>query len=71
MAFVPIDVGMMLSGELEQYMKEGLRWVIDLDLEKFFDRVNHDRLMAKNRGESREQNDSQTHSQISAVGGYD
>ncbi len=30
-----------------QYMKEGLRWVIDLDLEKFFDRVNHDRLMAR------------------------
>ncbi len=28
-------------------MKEGYRWVIDLDLEKFFDRVNHDRLMAK------------------------
>lgn len=31
----------------KQYMKEGYRWVIDLDLEKFFDRVNHDRLMAK------------------------
>jgi len=30
-----------------QYMKEGFRWVIDLDLEKFFDRVNHDRLMAR------------------------
>jgi len=33
--------------EARQYMKEGYRWVIDLDLEKFFDRVNHDRLMAK------------------------
>jgi RNA-directed DNA polymerase len=31
----------------QQYMKEGYRWVVDLDLEKFFDRVNHDRLMAK------------------------
>lgn len=30
-----------------QYMKEGYRWVIDLDLEKFFDQVNHDRLMAR------------------------
>jgi len=30
----------------QQYMTEGLRWVVDLDLEKFFDRVNHDRLMA-------------------------
>jgi len=33
--------------EARQYMKEGYLWVIDLDLEKFFDRVNHDRLMAK------------------------
>src|SRR5690606_38744744 len=28
------------------YIKEGYRWVVDMDLEKFFDRVNHDRLMA-------------------------
>src|SRR5690554_59356 len=27
------------------YIKEGYRWVVDMDLEKFFDRVNHDRLM--------------------------
>jgi RNA-directed DNA polymerase len=33
--------------EAKQFIKEGYRWVIDLDLEKFFDRVNHDRLMAK------------------------
>jgi RNA-directed DNA polymerase len=26
---------------------EGKRWVVDLDLEKFFDRVNHDMLMAR------------------------
>ena len=26
-------------------IKDGCRWVVDLDLEKFFDRVNHDRLM--------------------------
>ena len=31
----------------QQYIAEGYRWVVDLDLEKFFDRVNHDRLMAK------------------------
>jgi RNA-directed DNA polymerase len=30
----------------QQYIAEGNRWVIDLDLEKFFDRVNHDKLMA-------------------------
>jgi RNA-directed DNA polymerase len=28
------------------YMKEGYRWVVDMDLEKFFDQVNHDRLMS-------------------------
>ncbi|XQY90959.1 group II intron reverse transcriptase/maturase [Metabacillus sp. HB246100] len=27
------------------YIKEGYRWVVDIDLEKFFDKVNHDRLM--------------------------
>ena len=26
-------------------MAEGSRWMVDLDLEKFFDRVNHDGLM--------------------------
>jgi RNA-directed DNA polymerase len=30
----------------QQYVAEGYAWVVDLDLEKFFDRVNHDRLMA-------------------------
>ncbi len=29
------------------YMKDGYRWVIDMDLEKFFDKVHHDRLMRK------------------------
>jgi RNA-directed DNA polymerase len=31
----------------QQYIAGGYRWVVDLDLEKFFDRVNHDKLMAK------------------------
>src|SRR5690348_4174884 len=30
----------------QQYIAAGHRWMVDLDLEKFFDRVNHDRLMA-------------------------
>jgi RNA-directed DNA polymerase len=29
------------------YIAEGYGYVVDLDLEKFFDRVNHDRLMAR------------------------
>jgi RNA-directed DNA polymerase len=31
----------------QQNIAEGYRWVVDLDLEKFFDRVNHDKLMAE------------------------
>src|SRR5690606_35624613 len=29
------------------YLDEGCEWVVDLDLENFFDRVNHQRLMSK------------------------
>ena len=29
------------------HIDEGNRWVVDLDLEKFFDRVNHDQLMSR------------------------
>ena len=29
------------------YVADGKRWVVDLDLEKFFDRVNHDVLMSR------------------------
>ena len=29
----------------QQHLADGYRWVVDLDLEKFFDRVHHDRLM--------------------------
>jgi RNA-directed DNA polymerase len=32
--------------QAQRYIAEGYRWVVDLDLEKFFDRVNHDKLMA-------------------------
>ncbi|WP_071461463.1 group II intron reverse transcriptase/maturase [Bacillus massilinigeriensis] len=34
----------------QSYMEEGYRWVVDIDLEKFFDKVNHDRLMSKLAG---------------------
>jgi RNA-directed DNA polymerase len=30
-----------------RHVAEGRRWVVDMDLEKFFDRVNHDILMAR------------------------
>src|SRR3989454_6224390 len=32
--------------QAQQYIAAGNRWVVDLDLEKFFDRVNHDKLIA-------------------------
>jgi len=28
----------------QEYMKAGYRWVVDIDLEKYFDTVNHDKL---------------------------
>lgn len=31
----------------QKYVADGKRWVVDIDLEKFFDRVNHDMLMAR------------------------
>ncbi|MDO8684347.1 MAG: group II intron reverse transcriptase/maturase, partial [Armatimonadota bacterium] len=30
-----------------QYIQDGRKWVVDVDLEKFFDRVNHDILMSR------------------------
>ena len=30
-----------------QHVRDGRRWVVDIDLEKFFDRVNHDVLMSR------------------------
>jgi RNA-directed DNA polymerase len=31
----------------QKYLKKGYSWVVDLDVEKFFDRVNHDKLMSE------------------------
>jgi RNA-directed DNA polymerase len=33
--------------QAQQYIAAGDGWVVDLDLEKFFDRVNHDKLMGQ------------------------
>src|SRR5437660_7396611 len=33
--------------QAQQYIAAGYGWVVDLDLEKFFDRVNHDKLMGR------------------------
>jgi RNA-directed DNA polymerase len=31
--------------QAQQYLSEGYEWIIELDLDNFFDRVNHDKLM--------------------------
>lgn len=33
--------------QVQSYLKQGYEWVVDIDLEKFFDRVNHDKLMSE------------------------
>jgi len=33
--------------EAQRYIQDGRRWVVDVDLEQFFDRVNHDVLMGR------------------------
>ena len=35
--------------QAQRYLKAGYSWVVDLDLEQFFDRVNHDQLMSRVR----------------------
>ena len=32
--------------QAQSYLQAGYEWVVDIDLEKFFDQVNHDRLMS-------------------------
>lgn len=33
--------------QASEYIKGGMEWVVDIDLEKFFDKINHDRLMQR------------------------
>jgi RNA-directed DNA polymerase len=33
--------------QAREYVASGRRWIVDIDLEKFFDRVNHDELMSR------------------------
>ena len=37
----------MAVKQSQSYVASGKRWVVDIDIEKFFDRVNHDILMAR------------------------
>lgn len=43
--FRPYRYGEMAILRLLEYLNEGYRWIVDIDLERFFDTVNHDWLM--------------------------
>lgn len=45
--FRPLRSAHQAVAQAQTYVAEGFRVVVDLDLEKFFDRVNHDLLMAR------------------------
>jgi RNA-directed DNA polymerase len=45
--FRPRRSAQQAVAQAQQYLAAGYRWGVDLDLEKFFDRVNHDKLMGK------------------------
>lgn len=45
--FRPERSAQMAVKQAQEYVSQGRRWVVDVDLEKFFDRVNHDMLMAR------------------------
>ena len=47
--------------QAQRYIAEGHSWCVDLDLEKFFDRVNHDKLMGQIDQTSRGQAAAKTH----------
>ena len=45
--FRPARSAHQAVAKAREYIEEGYRWVVDIDIEKFFDRVNHDMLMAR------------------------
>jgi group II intron reverse transcriptase/maturase len=44
--FRPRRSAHMAMEEALQYLNEGYEWIVDLDIEKFFDTVNHDKLIS-------------------------
>lgn len=45
--FRPNRSAQMALRQAREYLREGYKYVVDMDLEKFFDRVNHDILMER------------------------
>lgn len=48
--FRPRRTAHQAISQAQRYVRAGFDWVVDVDLERFFDRVNHDVLMAKLAG---------------------
>ena len=44
--FRPRRSAHMAMEEVLYYLNEGYEWIVDLDIEKFFDTVNHDKLIS-------------------------
>jgi RNA-directed DNA polymerase len=55
--------------QAQQHIAQGNGWAIDLDLEKFFDRVNYDKLMGPNCQTDRGQAAFEAHPGISECRG--
>jgi len=47
-----------------QYMNEGYTWVVDIDLEKYFDTVNHDKLNSAYSQRSKRQKSIETNTSL-------
>lgn len=47
--FRPLRNAQQAVKRSQSYIQEGKRWVVDIDLRKFFDEVHHDRLLSKLR----------------------
>ena len=45
-SFMPNRNAHQAIEKARQYINEGYTWVVDIDLEKYFDTVNHDKLMS-------------------------
>jgi retron-type reverse transcriptase len=50
--------------QAHQYIAEGYSWCVDLDLEKLFDRVNHDKLMGQIAKRIKDKRLLKTHSSV-------
>jgi RNA-directed DNA polymerase len=48
----------------KEYIGEGYKWVLDIDLENFFNRVHHDKLMSKIAKKVEDKKDPRTYKEL-------